>query len=116
MYVKAVEDIGEMVYTKGVHVCSEGPRFETPAEIIMYQKFGGTVVGMTTVPESTLARELKMCYATLCLITNYGAGMQVKVSHEEVVELFKNKTKQIKEIMKKIIAAKTVPLDCKCNV
>lgn len=116
MYIRAVEDIGEMIYTKGVHVCSDGPRFETPAEIIMYQKLGGTVVGMTTVPESILARELKMCYATLCLITNYGAGMQEKVTHEEVVELFKHKTKQIKEVMKKIIASKAVPLDCKCNI
>jgi 5'-methylthioadenosine phosphorylase len=104
-----------MVHTKGVHICADGPRFETPAEIIMYQKMGGTVVGMTTIPEAILARELKMCYATLCLITNYGAGMQEKIIHEEVVRLFKEKTDTIKEIMKNIVAQKMLDIKCDCK-
>lgn len=114
-YIRAVEDTGGMVHTKGVYVCTDGPRFETPAEIIMFQKMGGTVVGMTTVPEAILARELKMCYATLCLITNYGAGMQKKITHEEVVELFKEKTNTIKEIMKKVIAQDILDIQCDCR-
>ncbi|MBY9000598.1 MAG: S-methyl-5'-thioadenosine phosphorylase [Candidatus Heimdallarchaeota archaeon] len=114
MYIKAVEDIGEMVYTKGVYVCSEGPRFETSAEIIMYQKMGGTLAGMTTVPEAILARELKMCYSTLCLITNFGAGMQEKITHEEVVEIFEQKTNQVKEVMKKIISSEHSSVKCNC--
>lgn len=114
-YIKAVEEIGGMVHTKGVHICADGPRFETPAEIIMYQKMGGTVVGMTTIPEAILARELKMCYATLCLITNYGAGMQEKITHEEVVRLFKEKTDTIKGIMKNIVAQKMLDIKCDCK-
>lgn len=115
MYINAVEEIGEMVYSKGVYVCSEGPRFETPAEITMYQKLGGTLAGMTTIPEAILARELKMCYSTLCLITNFGAGMQEKITHEEVVEIFNQKTEQIKEVMKKIIATEPSKVECKCG-
>jgi 5'-methylthioadenosine phosphorylase len=115
MYFNVVEELGETVYRKGVYVCSEGPRFETPAEVIMYQKLGGTLAGMTTIPETILARELKMCYATLCLVTNYGAGMQEKVTHEEVVELFKQKTGQIKEIMKKVVSSKTGTIKCNCR-
>lgn len=115
IYLKAVEDIGQMVYSKGVLVCSEGPRFETPAEISMYQKMGGTLVGMTTIPEATLARELKMCYATVCLVTNYGAGIQEKITHEEVVEIFKQKSEQVKDIMKKIMASDLTAISCKCK-
>lgn len=114
-YIRAVEDVGGMAHTKGVHVCTDGPRFETPAEITMFQKMGGTVVGMTTVPEAILARELKMCYSTLCLITNYGAGIQEKISHEEVVELFKEKTDTIKEIMKKIVSQTELDIKCDCK-
>ena len=114
-YIKAVEETGGMVHSKGAYVCSEGPRFETPAEVLMYQKMGGTLAGMTTVPEAILARELRMCYATLCLITNYGAGMQDKVTHEEVVELFKEKTPAIKEIMKKVVAQASSEVTCKCR-
>ena len=114
-YIRAVEDVGGMVHAKGVYVCSEGPRFETPAEVIMYQKMGGTVAGMTTIPEAILARELRMCYSTLCLITNYGAGLQEKVTHEEVVELFKEKTSTIKDIMKRIIAKDTSEIKCNCK-
>ena len=81
----------------------------------MYQKMGGTLVGMTTIPEATLARELRMCYATVCLVTNYGAGIQEKITHEEVVEIFKQKSEQVKDIMKKIIASDLTAISCKCK-
>ena len=41
----------------GTYVCTEGPRFETPAEIKMFKMLGGDLVGMTGVPEVSLARE-----------------------------------------------------------
>ena len=69
----------------GTYVCTEGPRFETAAEIRAFQRLGGTVVGMTGVPEVVLARELGLCYATVCLVTNLGAGLAAEpLTHEEV--------------------------------
>ncbi|MCG3215960.1 MAG: S-methyl-5'-thioadenosine phosphorylase [Candidatus Heimdallarchaeota archaeon] len=115
LYVSLLQDVNERVFDEGVNICSEGPRFETPAEIQMFQKIGGTLVGMTTVPEAILAKEVKICYATLCLVTNYGAGMQEKVTHEEVIELFKEKTNVIKQVMKNAIAKKMKINDCKCH-
>jgi 5'-methylthioadenosine phosphorylase len=56
------------------YACTEGPRLETPAEIRMLRILGADVVGMTVVPEVFLARELEMCYAPLCYITNYAEG------------------------------------------
>ncbi len=71
----------------GCYVCTEGPRFETPAEIRMIEQLGGDLVGMTNVPEVVLAREAGLCYATIALPTNYAAGISVTpLTHEEVLE------------------------------
>ncbi|MDO8684815.1 MAG: MTAP family purine nucleoside phosphorylase [Armatimonadota bacterium] len=61
-----------------VYVCTEGPRLETVAEIRKYKMFGGNLVGMTLVPEAFLAKELEMCYAPLCYITNYAEGVRTR--------------------------------------
>lgn len=60
---------------KGIYVCTEGPRFETAAEIKFYQMIGGDLVGMTGAPEVFLARELSMNYASLALVTNFCTGV-----------------------------------------
>ena len=60
---------------KGTYVCTEGPRLETPAEIKKFDIFGGDLVGMTLCPEVFLAKELEMCYASICYITNYAEGL-----------------------------------------
>ncbi|CAJ37461.1 S-methyl-5'-thioadenosine phosphorylase [Methanocella arvoryzae] len=77
------------LHDKGTYVCTEGPRFETAAEIRMYATLGGDVVGMTGVPEVVLARELGMCYAGISVATNYAAGISKVVTHEEVLEAMK---------------------------
>ncbi len=59
----------------GVYVCTEGPRMETPAEVRKYRAYGGQLIGMTLCPEAFLARELEMCYAALCFVTNYAEGI-----------------------------------------
>jgi 5'-methylthioinosine phosphorylase len=58
-----------------VYVCTEGPRIETAAEIRKYELCGGQLVGMTLCPEAFLARELEMCYAAICFVTNYAEGI-----------------------------------------
>lgn len=68
----------------GVYVWFSGPSFETPAEIRMVRKWGGTVVGMSTVPEAILGRRFDLRIAGLSVITNLGAGMDgASPSHEE---------------------------------
>lgn len=61
--------------TDDVYVCTQGPRLETRAEIRKFDQYGGTLVGMTLVPEAFLAKELEMCYCPLCYITNYAEGI-----------------------------------------
>jgi 5'-methylthioadenosine phosphorylase len=58
-----------------VYVCTQGPRLETRAEIRKFGGYGATLVGMTLVPEAFLAKELEMCYAPVCYVTNYAEGV-----------------------------------------
>ncbi|WP_457568384.1 MTAP family purine nucleoside phosphorylase [Desulfurobacterium sp.] len=69
-------DRGFRFHYGGTYVCTEGPRLETPAEIKMFRKLGGDLVGMTLVPEVFLAKELEMCYGAICYVTNYAEGIR----------------------------------------
>ncbi len=62
---------------EGVYGCTQGPRFETAAEIDRMERDGCTVVGMTAMPEAALARELGLPYAGVCLVVNPAAGRGV---------------------------------------
>jgi 5'-methylthioadenosine phosphorylase len=55
----------------GVYVCVEGPRRETPAEARKFASYGGELIGMTLAPEVFLAKELQMCYASICYVASY---------------------------------------------
>lgn len=69
---------------QGVYVWFSGPSFETPAEIRMAQVIGGSAVGMSTAPETIMARRLGLRVAGLSVITNLGAGIKgANPSHEE---------------------------------
>jgi 5'-methylthioinosine phosphorylase len=65
---------GVDVHDGGVYGCTQGPRFESAAEIDRMDRDGCTVVGMTGMPEAGLARELGIRYASLCLVVNPAAG------------------------------------------
>jgi 5'-methylthioadenosine phosphorylase len=103
------------IFETGVYVCTEGPRFETPAEITAYKTLGGTLVGMTSASESVLARELGICYATVCIVTNYAAGMQERISVEEVFEMFNEKLKDLRKIIDNTLKLMdTDQINCNC--
>jgi 5'-methylthioadenosine phosphorylase len=58
----------------GVYAATQGPRLDSIAEINRYERDGADMVGMTGMPETTLARELDMNYATIAVVANYAAG------------------------------------------
>ena len=95
----AARRVGVDVVSHLVYVCAEGPRFETAAEIKMYRILGGDVVGMTGVPEVVLANEKGLEYSSVVLATNWAAGMQPKVSHEEVLTAMRRSGKTVKRLI-----------------
>lgn len=67
---------------EGVYAWAFGPQFETPAEIRMMARLGADAVGMSTVPETILARHAGLRVLALSLITNMGAGLSAEhLSH-----------------------------------
>jgi purine-nucleoside phosphorylase len=69
---------------QGVYCWYSGPSFETPAEIKMMQIIGGNAVGMSTAPETIIARRLGMKVCAISTITNLAAGIKgASPSHEE---------------------------------
>ncbi|MDX2219521.1 MAG: S-methyl-5'-thioinosine phosphorylase [Burkholderiales bacterium] len=59
----------------GVYAATQGPRLETAAEIARLRRDGATMVGMTGMPEASLARELDLPYAAVALSVNHAAGL-----------------------------------------
>jgi len=82
----AAEEAGFPVH-EGVYVALLGPSFETPAEIRMLRRVGGTVVGMSTVPEVIAARHMGMKVLVLSFAANPAAGLVDRpLTHTEVLE------------------------------
>jgi 5'-methylthioadenosine phosphorylase len=89
-------------YSEGIYLCTEGPRFETKAEIQLFSLFAD-VVGMTGVPEVVLAKEKGLCYASLCVLTNPAAGLSTgSVTANEVKAIVSNNLSQTFEIISKL--------------
>ncbi|MCL2550272.1 MAG: MTAP family purine nucleoside phosphorylase [Methanimicrococcus sp.] len=100
--LKTVLSDEKISYSEGIYLCTEGPRFETKAEILMFSQFAD-VVGMTGVPEVCLAKEAGLCYASLCVITNPAAGLsQNMVTADEVKTGVETLRKSVFEIISKL--------------
>jgi 5'-methylthioinosine phosphorylase len=70
----AVKRAGLKCVDGGVHAVTQGPRLETAAEINRLERDGADMVGMTGMPEASLAKELGLAYATIAVVVNYAAG------------------------------------------
>ncbi len=82
--VEGVANENKIPVHRGVMVQTTGPQYESPAEIKMYRSLGADTVGMSTVVETIAARHMGMRVCSISCITNMAAGMQEKISHEEV--------------------------------
>lgn len=100
----------------GTYVCTEGPRFETPAEIKMFKMLGGDLVGMTGVPEVTLAREREICYNSICIVSNFASGIsEDELTIDEVFEMVAKMEDDLLELIYNFIKNVDDGTDCMCN-
>ncbi len=83
--IDAARGLALGVVEEGVYAATQGPRLESAAEIDRLERDGATIVGMTGMPEASLARELDMHYACLSLVVNPAAGRaEGEVSIEDI--------------------------------
>ena len=78
---------GETVIDGAVYACVQGPRLETAAEVNRLERDGADIVGMTGMPEATLAREAELDYATLSVVVNHAAGRGDSKTRVELSQL-----------------------------
>jgi 5'-methylthioadenosine phosphorylase len=105
---------GLHVWDRAVLVCTEGPRFETPAEIEMFRRLGCDIVGMTSVPEAVLARELEMCYVALCFVSNMAAGIQEQLTPHEVSKVSEKIMPKLEQVLMEAVESLPVQREGKC--
>ena len=116
LFAEIAEKKGLAFQPRGTMVTIEGPRFSTRAESRMFQNLGADVINMSTVPEVILARELKICYASIAMTTDYDSWKESEqpVTWEMILEVMKinaaNVTDLVLEVIKKLDFC-----DCSCR-
>ena len=101
----------------GTMVVIEGPRFSTRAESRHYAEQGWTLINMTGAPEAALAREMRLCYASIALVTDMDAGAESGegVGQAEVFALFRSNLERLTGLLGDAIAGLPDPTGCSCS-
>jgi 5'-methylthioadenosine phosphorylase len=120
--INACRAAGMSVVEAGTLVVINGPRFSSSAESRWHQQAGWTVVGMTGMPEASIARELAMCFTTIALVTDHDAGVGggEAVTHAEVLRVFARSVDGLKAVLRSAVALMPVAEDdasatCACR-
>jgi len=88
----------------GVYLAVPGPTFETPAEIRAFRALGATLVGMSTVPETIVARHMGLEVLGISCVTNLAAGMgATRLSHEDVYETGRKVEQGLARLLERLI-------------
>lgn len=103
----------------GCYVTTEGPRYETRAEVRMFALLGGDVVGQTVATECVMAREAGLCYAALAGVVNAGAGLTGEaLSAEDFLELRTRNLEAMEQLFHDVLSGLSLgsfgPRDCTC--
>jgi 5'-methylthioadenosine phosphorylase len=99
--VRAAQVAGEDLVGTATLAVINGPRFSTRAESVDLQRTGASIIGMTSMPEAALARELALCFTSLCLVTDHDAGVEAGagVTHGEVLKMFAQNLPRMRKLL-----------------
>jgi 5'-methylthioadenosine phosphorylase len=107
---------GIFAITSGVYISVNGPRLETAAEIRTFAAWGADMVGMTLMPEASLARELGMCFTCIAVVTNFAAGIAAKkLTAKEVLETMKTTEEKLRSLLGQLFLIDLRPTRCSCR-
>ncbi len=95
------------------YVCVEGPRFSTRAESAYFRGFAD-VIGMTLVPEVTLARERGICYVCLAMVTDYDVWAEKPVDASEIVATMTKNVARMRRVLAGLLPSLAREPGCSC--
>jgi len=114
VYAEALR-LGLPIHRGGTYVCIQGPRFSTRAESNMFRMWGGHIIGMTLVPEVSLAREARMCYLTIAMVTDYDCWKEGwRVTAGEVVKTMASNVEKVQKLLARVLPAIPDERGCRC--
>src|SRR5215469_3920925 len=100
--MQAAEEEGQTL-AEGIYLAVSGPSFETPAEIRAYRTLGATLVGMSTVPETIVARHMGIEVLGISCVTNLAAGLSpAPLSHTEVFETGRQVERKLADLLERV--------------
>ena len=102
------------VFRRGTYLVTDGPRFESVAEVDYMRRLGGDIIGQSMAPEVFLARDIGACYAGIYLVVNYGEGVVRDWEHDELKAIFFEESQTIAGIVLDAIADADLEASCGC--
>jgi 5'-methylthioadenosine phosphorylase len=102
------------VFNRGTYLVTDGPRFESVAEVDYMRRLGGDVIGQSLAPEVFLARDIGACYAGIYIVVNYGEGVVKEWEHAEMKAIFFDESETIARIVLDTVADAALDASCGC--
>jgi purine-nucleoside phosphorylase len=94
----------DLTLEEGVYAAVSGPSYETPAEIRMLRTLGADAIGMSTVPEAIVARQMDLQVLGISLISNMAAGvLDQSLHHQEVLEMGERMGHVLTELLRRVV-------------
>ena len=105
MAAQAARAAGAGVVEGGTYLAMEGPQFSTRAESALYRSWGCDVIGMTAMPEATLAREAELPYASIAMITDYDCWRDTEVEVAQILEVLAANAATARDLVRRLVEA-----------
>ena len=105
----------DRVFARGTYLVTDGPRFESVAEVDYMKRLGGDVIGQSFAPEVVLARDIGACYAGIYMVVNYAEGVVKEWEHSELEAIFHDQAAAISQCVIDAIAEADLDAGCGCT-
>jgi 5'-methylthioadenosine phosphorylase len=102
------------VFRRGTYLVTDGPRFESVAEVDYMRRLGGDVIGQSFAPEVVLARDIGACFAGIYMVVNYAEGVVREWEHAELKAIFLEESSAIGRCVLETVATTTLDAGCGC--
>lgn len=113
----AAKTINIKLHTKETVICMEGPAFSTRAESHLYRSWNAGIINMSTLPEAKLAREAEICYAIICMSTDYDSWRENEehVTVEMLINNLNKNASNAKLFLKTLLPHMAGERSCSCG-